>query len=421
LKPTPVSGLLRGRRRFIRSERSFVSAESDNSSAEDEEACRVLEQLKATPQLFERLAGNQRAELGLQKRLRAEFSPEVVRAAITQAELRQKAASRFARAADMWFSAKGLEQATSEAVAAHKAKRFTGPVQDFCCGIGADSVALGMRGCDVTSVDLSPVCCLLAGWNAETHGVGDRVTAVCSDIADVVSRHGLLHIDPDRRPVEWRRVRRIEECQPGLPVLLQLIDEFRGGAIKLSPASNFGGKFANCEVELVSLDGECREATIWFGELAGDAPFRATVLPSGETLAAEPLSAWTNVGELGAWIYDLDPAVVRSGLVDVLAERLGLRRLDDTEEYLTGDSLVHSPFVRPFEVLENLPNNDRDVRRAFGRYSFGQAEVKCRHIPIQAETVRKKLPMKGQGVGTVIYTRQAGKTKVVVCRRPSGV
>ncbi len=394
----------------------FVSAESDISAAE--EACRILEQLKATPELFHRLAENTGPELGLQKRLRAEYSPEVVRAAITQAELRVKAAGRFARAADMWFSTKGLEQATSEAVAAHKAKRFSGTVQDFCCGIGADSVALAMQGCNVSSVDLSPVCCLMTSWNVAAHGISDRVKPICSDIADVVSRDGLLHIDPDRRPVEWRRVRRIEDCQPGLPVLLELIDEFRGGAIKLSPASNFGGKFANCEVELISLDGECREATIWFGDLAGDAPSRATVLPSGETLSAEPLSAWTNVGELGAWIYDPDPAVVRSGLVDVLAERLGLRRIDDAEEYLTGDTLVNSPFVRPFEVLENLPNNDRDVRRAFGRHEFGQAEVKCRHVPIQAEAVRRKLPMKGQSVGTLIYTRQAGRTKVVVCRRP---
>lgn len=260
----------------------------------------------------------------------------------------------------------------------------------------------------------------MTDWNAAAHGVSGRVTAVCTDIAEVASRDGLLHIDPDRRPGAGRRVRRIEDCEPGLPVLHQLFSEFPGGAIKLSPASNFGGKFSDCEVELVSLDGECREATIWFGDLAGDAPFRATALPSGETLAAEPLSAWTNVGELGSWIYDLDPAVVRSGLVDVLAERLELKRLDDTEEYLTGDSLVDSPFVRPFEVLENLPNNDRDVRRAFGRYKFGEAEIKCRHVPIQAEVVRRKLPMEGQGVGTLIYTRQAGRTKVVLCRRPRG-
>ena len=396
-----------------------MSAESEIKSAE--KTCQVLEQLQATPQIFEWLATHEGSELSLQKKLREEFPAELVRAAITLSELRLKAATRFSRADRMWFSTKGLEQATSEAVAVHKSARFSGKVQDFCCGIGADSLALGMRGCDVTSVDLSPVCCRMTEWNAAAYEVSDRVKPVCRDIGEFTSHDGLLHIDPDRRPgADGKRMRRVEDCEPGLPVLLELIEQFRGGAIKLSPASNFGGKFSDCEIELVSLDGECREATVWFGELAGPAPFRATVLPSGETLAAEPLAAWTNVGELATWIYDPDPAIVRAGLVDVLAERLGLHRLDDTEEYLTGDSLVDSPFVRPFEVLENLPNNDRDIRRAFGRHEFGQAEIKCRHVPIQAEVVRRKLPMKGQGVGTLIYTRQTGRTKVVVCRRPAG-
>lgn len=382
--------------------------------------CRVLAQLRSTPQIFDELTRHQGSELGLQKRLREEFPADVVRAAMTQSELRQKAESRFSRASRMWFSRKGLEQATAEIVANHKAMRFSGNVQDFCCGIGSDSVALGLHGCNVQSVDLSPVCCLMTEWNAAVYDVADRIKTVCRNINDVSNRDGLLHIDPDRRPgAEGRRMRRIEDCEPGLPVLLELIHSFSGGAIKLSPASNFGGKFIDCEVELVSLDGECREATVWFGELAGDAPFRATVLPSGETLAAEPLSAWTSVGNLGAWLYDPDPAVVRAGLVDVLAEQLGLRRLDDSEEYLTGDSLINSPFVRPFEVLDNLPNNDRDIRRAFGRHSFGQAEIKCRHVPVSAEAVRRKLPLKGHGAGTLIYTRQSGRTKVVICRRPA--
>lgn len=395
-----------------------MSGDSETSSADED--CRILQQLRSTPQLFEQLANHKGSELGLQKRLREQFPAEIVRAAITQTELRIRAESRFSRASRMWFSRKGLEQATSEGVANHKAKRFSGTVHDFCCGIGADSVALGKHGCNVTGVDLSPACCLMTDWNADVYDVADRIETVCRDIADMNTRNGLLHIDPDRRPgTDGRRMRRVEDCQPGLPVLLDLMDRFSGGAIKLSPASNFGGKFPDGEIELISLDGECREATVWFGQLAGEAPFRATVLPSGDTLAAEPLSAWTNVGELGTWIYDPDPAVVRSGLVDVLAERLGLRRLDDSEEYLTGDLLVESAFVRPFEVLDNLPNNDREVRRAFGHHAFGQAEIKCRHVPIQAEAVRRKLPLKGHGVGTLIYTRQAGRTKVVVCRRPA--
>ena len=57
-----------------------------------------------------------------------------------------------------------------------------------------------------------------------------------------------------------------------------------GGAIKLSPASDFAQHFAgpNVEIELISLRGECKEATVWFGELAS-CRRRATRLPEDVT------------------------------------------------------------------------------------------------------------------------------------------
>jgi SAM-dependent methyltransferase len=378
--------------------------------------CGILQQLRNTPQIFARLVSGDESGLKLQKRLRDEFPADLVRAALTVHELRAKGAAKFSRADRMWFDTKGLEQSTAEAVALHKAQRFTGRVHDFCCGIGSDAIALARNGCSVAAVDLSKACCLLTQWNAECFEVADRIETTAVDVTGIEDRTRLLHVDPDRRP-SGRRVRRVEDCVPGLEQLQQWAREFPGGAIKLSPASNFGGKFLDCEVELISLDGECREATIWFGDLAGDASYRATVLPSGESIAAEPLSAWTNVGELGPWLYDPDPAIVRSGLVDVLAEQLGLRRLDDAEEYLTGDVLVDSPFVRPFEVVENLPNNQREIRQAFRRHPAQQVEIKCRHIPIQAEVVRRKLPLDGVDPAVLIFTRQSGKARAVLCRR----
>src|SRR5690606_34115780 len=134
--------------------------------------------------------------------------------------------------------------------------------------------------------------------------------------------------------------------------------------------------------ELISLHGECKEATVWFGSLAGEQPWRASVLPSGETIAADPLAARAPIGPVSQYVYDPDPAVVRSGLIDVVAVSLGLKRLDAEEEYLTGDTLVESAFVRPFEVLADLPNNDRQIRRAFRESEFGQVEIKSRHLPI---------------------------------------
>jgi hypothetical protein len=195
------------------------------------------------------------------------------------------------------------------------------------------------------------------------------------------------------------------------------MSEFKGGAIKLSPAANFVGKFPGAEIELVSLNGECKEATVWFGELGTPDLWRATVLPAGETLAGNPLDAFADVGPLGGYIYDPDPAVVRSGLVNLLSEKQGFTRLDDAEEYLTSNELIESSFARPFEVLAELPNNDREIRRYFRESEFGQLEIKCRHIPIQAETVRRKLELPGREAGVLVFARVEGKARAVVCRR----
>lgn len=383
----------------------------------DDADCRLLRELRATPELMTAINEATGSEMQLQKQLRERFSADLVRAALSLRDLRHRAVEKFARADRMWFDAKGLEQATSEIVAQHKAQRLTGDVSDYCCGIGGDSVALAQAGCNVTAVDIVPSNALRTQWNAEANEVAERVSVVAADIATLSDRSGRLHIDPDRRPSAGRRVVRLEECLPDLMTLQRLTQEFAGGAIKLSPASNFGGKFEGAEIELISLHGECKEATVWFGDLAGSFPYRATALPSGETLAADPLSAWTNVGEIGSYVFDPDPSIVRAGLVDVLAERLGLRRLDDAEEYLTGDSLVVSPFLQAFSVLDNVANNERDIRAAVRGQSFGQIEIKCRHIPINVEQTRRKLSLEGQDAGVLIYTRQAGKARAVICRR----
>lgn len=402
---------------------------SDPGDNADQLECSLLTQLRETPELIELVVGSSQTDMRLQQELRKQFSPELVRAAMILRDSRSRGAAKFSNADRLWLDAVGFEQATSEPVARYKASRFSGSVSDWCCGIGMDSIALARHGSEVHSVDLRAANCLRTKWNAESHQVADRITTTAADVRTVERNTPLVHIDPDRRSGSGQRMMRVEDCEPNLDFLLAMMPTFSGGAIKLSPASNFGGKFIDgpVEIELICLNGECKEATVWFGDLAGEQPFRATSLraaspadePQISTIAADPLSAWTQVNPLGEYIYDPDPAIVRAGLVDVLAEQLGLWRLDDAEEYLTGDTLVASPFVQPFRVVENLPNNDKEIRRAFRNGEFGQVEIKCRHIPIKAEAVRKKLPLSGNAPVTLIYTRQAGKARAVIAHRIS--
>ncbi|MCH7688393.1 MAG: methyltransferase domain-containing protein [Planctomycetes bacterium] len=378
----------------------------------------LLWKLRQTPRIFERLEAESASELQLQGRLRCEFPDDVVRAALTLSELRRKAAKKFSRADSMWFDRRGLEQSTSETVARHKARRFSGRVCDFCTGIGSDAIALAAH-CDVIGVDINPTQCLRARWNAATYGVQSRLQVVCADVEQLAFHGGLLHVDPDRRTAaDGSRSLRVEDSVPTLEALRQIMRGFDGGAIKLSPASNFAGKFTDVEIELVSLSGEAKEATIWFGEPATPGLWRATVLPADVTLAGDPLEATAEIAPVGRYVYDPDPAVVRAGLIDLLAEQTGLKRLDESEEYLTSDRLIDSPFVTAFEILAELPNNEREIRRFFRGANFGQLEVKCRHIPIQADVVRRRLSLEGDQPGVLMFARLSGKARVLVCRRP---
>ena len=79
-------------------------------------------------------------ELRLGTRLRERHPAELVAAALAQRELRARAAAKFSRAGRMWFTRHGLEQASAEPLARHRAGRYAGYgwVADLCCGIGGD-------------------------------------------------------------------------------------------------------------------------------------------------------------------------------------------------------------------------------------------------------------------------------------------
>ncbi|QDT55479.1 N5-glutamine S-adenosyl-L-methionine-dependent methyltransferase [Caulifigura coniformis] len=377
----------------------------------------LLERLRNAPDLFERLKQSNGTELALQKQLRAEYPEDLVRAALLLHDLRKRGVSKFLRADQMWFDRTGLEQSTSETVAKHKAGRLgrAAEVVDLCCGIGADALAIAALA-KVQAVDLRPAACLMAKWNAEAYGLDDRIEFQVGLAENADLRNRPFHIDPDRRPGGQRSLR-IEDHRPGLEFLQQLALHPAGGVIKLSPASNFGGKFPGCEIELVSLNGECKEALVWCGPLRTETDWRATVLPTGDTLTGDPWSAVSEQSPLRTYLFDPDPAVVRAGLVDVLCESTGLARLDREEEYLTGDTAVPSPFVQTFEVIAQLSNNEREIRNWFRRSDCGQVEIKCRRIPVVPEKVRKHLSLEGKAALVLVYARIAGKAHAVVCRR----
>jgi THUMP domain-like/RNA cap guanine-N2 methyltransferase len=353
--------------------------------------------------------------------LRKNASPAAVSAAIRLCESRIKAALKFERGQQMWVEATAIEQSTSETVARHKARRFARPlVVDLCAGVGGDALALAAHS-DVLAVDCDQGMCRRLRYNATVYDCGDRLLPVQARAETFTIPAGaLLHLDPDRRVKGPVRARSLEDYAPGPAFWNSVVRQVAGGAIKLGPASDFARHFAgpDYEVELISLRGECKEATIWFGELVSCGR-RATRLPENVTWTDRdgPTGKWAPVTAPGSLIYDPDPSLLRAGLLDGFALEHGLARVADGVDYLTGERMISTPFLTAFRVLDVLPLDLKRLKRLIGGRAIGTLEIKVRGVDVAPEALRRQLNLGGSTAASLLVMGGDGPARAVLAQR----
>jgi hypothetical protein len=350
---------------------------------------------------------------------------EDVAAALRLVAARRKGRAKFPDADAMWLHPTGVEQATAAPVARHKARRFAGSpaVADLCCGVGGDAREIArVAGC-VLALDRDAGMARRALWNAQAAGVAGRVLAVAGDAARAPIPEGhLLHIDPDRRArPNGARARLVDDYEPGLATLHRLMGAAPGGAIKLGPASDFAAAFDRdgLEIELVSLDGECKEATVWFGSLAAGTRRRATALPARATWTDRDgaLDTPPRFEPAGAFLFDPDPALARSGLLDGFAAAHGLVRVAPGVNLLGGPAAVASPFLQTFEIEEALPLDRRRLRRLVHDRGLGPLEIKVAGLDLRPEALRRELGPAGARPATLLLVGGSGPARAYLAHR----
>jgi hypothetical protein len=346
--------------------------------------------------------------------LRAEYPVERVREAITLSQLRKRAVGKFSNAADMWFDATGLEQASSETISRHRARRFDGcdRVADLCSGIGGDTLSLAGVVSSVIPVDLNPARAGAVCWNARVSGVSDRVHPVVADLATWLPDAGAAFFDPDRRPGGRRRVA-YADYQPALK-LQDLHRRFTRLGVKVAPGIPEEDIPGDCEVEFISEKGVCKEAVLWFGDLKTGPRRRATLLPGGHTLTDEPVPT-PDVRPPGSFLYEPDAAVVRSHLIHQLAHQLDASLLNPQVAYLTSDALISTPFAAAYEIVDIFHFSLKRLQAYVREHSIGQITVKKRRFPLDADEVTRRLRLKGSSAATVVLTRLNDAPTVIVC------
>jgi hypothetical protein len=389
----------------------------------------------------EALAGG--AELAVGARLRAAGHPAgLVAAAFAQAELRRRAASRFSRAEAMLFTRAGLEQASSEAVARHRAARFAGlgRLADLCTGLGGDLLALAADH-PVLAVDRDRLHLRLARHNAGVYLTAADIEPVRADVRDV-DLPGIdgAFVDPARR-ADGRRFA-AGTSEPPLSWCVGLTERVAAVAVKAAPGIPVELAPPGWEVEFVADRRGLKEAVLFSPALA-TAPRRATVLPPGghadrpapATLVGQPDQTGTagsggeggaaagrlSVGEPGRYLYDPNPAVTRAGLVGELGRRLDAWQVDPRIAFLTADEVRSTPFARPLRIEASLPFDVRRVAAVLRRAGVGSLDVRRRGLAGDVEAIRRRvLPPRrdlvpGGPAVTVVMTRLRAAPWAFVC------
>ena len=360
--------------------------------------------------LFRTLGDN---PLAIQESFRGMFPKKVAEAMGELRALRRRATQKFELGLDMFFTKPLLEQASSEPVAAYRAARFREAgfkeVHDPCCGMGSDTIALARAGLKVHAADKNEIAAHYAEHNAEIYGVAGSCTFRTADCSEEAPPEGALMLDPARRRGS-RRIMNPEDWSPSPEVVRSLIEERPGACLKLSPAVDMDILFELFpmpdEIEIISYRGEAKENVFWYGKLATGTQRRATILPGGDTYCGEA-QPQAETRELGRYLYDPDPALVRSGLLGRFADEHGLWNIDPEIGYLSGDEHVDSPFLDAFEVLAQESLDPRKMRAMMREQEVGRIQIRKRGIAERPQTLEQRFLPKafGDNVRTLVATR----------------
>lgn len=360
--------------------------------------------------------------------LRRQFTAVEAGALLSLARVRQRARNKFPAAAQLFFTAEALEQATAWPIAQHRAAWIDqqappGPLLDLGCGIGGDLLALAQRR-PVIAFETDPVRLRLAEANVASLGLQAQVQFIQADwtawlAADRLPVAAAAFADPARR-VEGRRVFSVEAMQPPLSQLVALQRCLPHLGVKTMPGIGDEEIPTNSGVEFISHEGVCKEAILWFGDLVKHSRWASVYIEQAWLSLPGDNEQKPPVGKLeaGYYLHEPDPALIRAGVFTELCRRLGAHLFDPQIAYLVSPEAKTDPLVQSFVIQEIHSFNLKLLNRRLQALGYHVVELKKRGVPFQPEELRPRLKLPATGKpGVVIFTRRGDERLMLLGER----
>ncbi|MBO7191967.1 MAG: hypothetical protein J6V17_01085 [Bacteroidales bacterium] len=349
---------------------------------------------------------------------------------------------------------------SSESIKVEGKRNNSWKIADLTGGLGVDSWYFSKRAPEVLYNEMLTPLCEAAKHNFIVLGSGNIIVSNSAVVPEGSStpedgylspsallsefKPDIVFMDPARRAESGKKVFLIEECTPDV---LTLKDEIfaisRHILIKLSPMADISmvcdrlGHTCR-EVHVVATGGECKELLIWMDrewtseysvhaiELQNDypqsIPAAFSFLPSEERETGSQALHDVNINVTPDRIMDLymfEPgkAMMKSGAFNLIGIRFNIVKLGkSTHYYLTDDknkAETLKSFGKVYRIIRMEPLDKRSIRTT-GK-EFPKAEVTARNIPMDTETLRKKLGVTSGGNTHIFGLKSDLSGNILLC------
>ena len=337
---------------------------------------------------------------------------------------------------------------------ADRLARVPGLVADLGCGIGSDTAVYAAARGSVVAVELDPLTASFAAANlafcprarvysgdvtAYNPASGAGSEAPLTDGAG--ASPAILWLDPARRELRGAKKAQTERLfdpeafSPPFSFVLNLARTGVPMGVKLGPGFPHEGipspediaSEANpnprVEAEWIQSEGSLAELVLWFNTLAQEGVARtatsvrelsaeeatpyegsaetSALLPPYETVSfRSPLTAEealqsvevpASLPQPGEYLLEPAPAIVRSHMVAEFAQSIGAHLLDEHLAYLCSAEPMEHPLVACYEVLEEIPLQEKQLKRWVREQGFTALTIKKRGVDIVPEQLRASL------------------------------
>jgi hypothetical protein len=254
------------------------------------------------------------------------------------------------------------------------------------------------------------------------------VRACVADVRDIrLDGIDAVFIDPARRDGTGRF--RAGNSEPPLDWCFALAGSVPAACVKAAPGLEVSVVPAGWEVEFIADGRDLKEAVLWSPAVAAGpgtaggagpgtagtaGPRRATILPGGHTLVAEPGEP-VPVAEPGEYLLDPNPAVTRAGLVEDLARMVDGWKIDPQIAFIAVSREVRTPFARTLRVVDSAPWNEKRFAARLRELGVGAADLRRRGLAGDVDQIRRRLKLHGPHRATIALTRVNDKPWGLIC------